>query len=89
MSSEIVRARVPKSLKNEFLAAAAAHGLTESSAIQNLVKQYVEQEKETQQKNNETLEALADVQAGLVVDGETVLDWVSSWGTVNEKEPPK
>jgi predicted transcriptional regulator len=89
MSSDVVRARVPKSLKRDFLSVAAAHGLTESSAIQRLVQQYVEREKEIQFRNKETMEALADSQAGLVVDGDTVLDWIASWGTENEKEPPK
>jgi len=88
MSSDVVRARVPKTLKREFLSLAAAHGLTESSAIQRLVQQYVEREKEMQLRNRETMESLADSQAGLVVDGDIVLDWIASWGTESEKEPP-
>lgn len=88
MSSDIVRARVPKALKREFLSIAAAHGLTESAALQRLVRQYVDREKEIRLRDEQTMEALADVQAGLTVDGDTVLDWIASWGTDNEKAPP-
>lgn len=36
----------------------------------------------------ETLDALESVKAGDVVDGDKVMDWIKSWGTENEKEPP-
>ena len=89
MPSKIIRGRVPEELRNEFLAFVAQQGLTESTAVQHLVKGYVAHMKQVQQRKQETLEALADVEAGLVVSGETVLDWVSSWGTPSEKEPPR
>lgn len=53
------------------------------------VRQFVEQEQEFKRHNEETMEALADVGAGLVVDGEKVLDWLASWGTEAEKDPPE
>lgn len=34
-------------------------------------------------------EGLADVQAGRVVDGESVLRWLQSWGADHELPPPK
>jgi predicted transcriptional regulator len=34
-------------------------------------------------------EGLADVQAGRLVDGESVLHWLESWGTGHELPPPK
>ena len=36
-----------------------------------------------------TLEALADVEAGRVVEGEKVLDWLDSWGSDDELAPPR
>lgn len=88
MSSKIVRGRVPENLRNEFLAYAAQQGLTESAAVQHLIKGYVSHMRLIHQRKQETLEALADVEAGLVVSGEAVMDWVSSWGTPDEKDPP-
>jgi predicted transcriptional regulator len=89
MASEIVRGRVPTDLRREFLAIAAHRGLNESAAINLLVRQFVEREKELQRRNEETLDALADIEAGLLVDGDKVLDWIASWGTEDEKEPPR
>ena len=31
---------------------------------------------------------MADIEAGRVIDGEKVMEWVDSWGTNNELEPP-
>jgi|GEM_PF-659836 len=31
---------------------------------------------------------MADIEAGRVIDGEKVMEWIESWGTENEKEPP-
>jgi len=33
--------------------------------------------------------ATADMEAGRTIDGDTVMAWVESWGTENEKEPPQ
>jgi predicted transcriptional regulator len=88
-SENIIRARVPEELKKDFLEAATSHGWTESSAIQYLVRQFVDREKELKRRNEETMEALADFEVGLVVDGDKVLKWIASWGTSDEKAPPQ
>ncbi|TVZ38018.1 hypothetical protein P886_2369 [Alteromonadaceae bacterium 2753L.S.0a.02] len=31
---------------------------------------------------------MADIEAGRVIDGDKVLEWIESWGTDNELEPP-
>jgi predicted transcriptional regulator len=36
----------------------------------------------------ETLQALESVRQGKVVDGDTVHEWMKSWGTDNELDPP-
>lgn len=86
MPSEIIRGRVSADLRKDFLAIASDKGLNESAAINLLVRQFVDQEKEFKRRNEETMDALADVSAGLVVDGKKVLDWLASWGTEGEKE---
>jgi len=37
----------------------------------------------------ETVEALASVKAGRVVDGDEMMEWISSWGRKAEKKPPR
>ena len=88
MKTAVVRARIPETLKKDFEAAAAAHGWNLSHAIRQLMKQYVEQEKELEHRHQQTLEALEDIEAGRVVDGKKVLDWLAGWGDDDEQEPP-
>lgn len=88
MKTAVVRARIPETLKKDFEAAASAHGWNLSHAIRQLMKQYVEQEKELEHRHQQTLEALEDIEAGRVVDGKKVLDWLAGWGNDDEQEPP-
>ena len=88
MKTEVIRARVPETLKKDFEAAAAAHGWNLSHAIRQLMSQYVTQENEMNRRHQETLEALEDIEAGRVVDGRKVLNWLSSWGADDEQPSP-
>ena len=88
MKTAVVRARIPETLKKDFEAAASAHGWNLSHAIRQLMKQYVEQEKELEHRHQQTLEALEHIEAGRVVDGKKVLDWLAGWGDNDEQEPP-
>lgn len=89
MKTAVVRARVPETLKQEFEAVAAAHGWNLSHAIRQLMNQYVSQEKELARRREETMEALEDIEAGRIVDGDKVLDWLAGWGTDDEQEAPR
>ena len=40
-------------------------------------------------RRQETLEALEDIEAGRVVEGESVMNWLSGWGADDETEPPQ
>jgi predicted transcriptional regulator len=84
MKTAVVRARVPETLKNDFEASAMLHGWSLSHAIRQLMDQYVAQEKESALRHQETLEALEDIKSGRVVNGEKVIDWLSTWGTANK-----
>jgi predicted transcriptional regulator len=41
------------------------------------------------QRDKDTLEALADCEAGNLIDGDKVMEWLESWGTKDEKDPPQ
>ena len=88
MKTAVVRARIPEALKKDFEAAAAAHGWNLSQAIRQLMNQYVEQQKELERRHQQTLEALEDIEAGRIVDGKRVIDWLAGWGDDDEQEPP-
>ncbi len=89
MKTTVVRARVPESLKRDFESAAASHGWNLSNTIRRLMRQYVAQEKELAQRERETMEAMEDIMAGRVVDGEKVMDWLASWGGDDEQALPR
>ena len=36
----------------------------------------------------ETEQALADLEAGRIVSGKAVMEWLETWGTDNEKDAP-
>ncbi len=45
-------------------------------------------DKQKAQMLSETYEALAEVEAGELISGDKVLDWLDSWGDENEKPSP-
>jgi predicted transcriptional regulator len=57
--------------------------------INDAVREYLEREDQRQRRDQETREALAELDAGHVVDGDEVLAWIDSWGSKNEREPPR
>jgi predicted transcriptional regulator len=62
---------------------------TKSWIINEAVKDYLARLGEDEKRWQETLEALASVRAGRVVEGDDVMQWLGSWGKKAEKKPPK
>lgn len=56
--------------------------------INDAVREYLEREDRRVRRLEETRQALAEMDAGDLVDGEEVLAWLESWGTEREREPP-
>ena len=57
--------------------------------INDAVREYLAREERKARMLAETHDALAEVDAGQLIDGEAVIDWLDSWGTDNEKPPPE
>ncbi|MEY6431231.1 CopG family ribbon-helix-helix protein [Thioalkalicoccus limnaeus] len=57
--------------------------------INDAVREYLEREELRQRRDEETREALSELDAGQVVDGDEVLAWIDSWGSKNEREPSR
>lgn len=61
---------------------------TKGWIINDAVREYVERQELQARRHEKTREALADMQAGRVMDGEAVMQWLESWGTPEEGAPP-
>ena len=57
--------------------------------INQAIKDYIEAQTLEETRWQETLQALESVRQGKVVDGDTVHEWMKSWGTDNELDVPK
>ena len=88
MKTAVVQVWIPEALKKDFEAAVSARGWNLSQAIRQLMIQYVTQEKELTRGRQDTIEVLEDIEAGRVMDGKEVLNWLTGWGTDDEQGPP-
>jgi predicted transcriptional regulator len=57
--------------------------------INQSIKEFLERRAKDEQRWAETIEAIDSVKMGNSVDESAINDWLDSWGTENELEPPK
>jgi predicted transcriptional regulator len=81
--------RMPDDLMERLDATAARLRRSKGWVINDAVREYLEREELQQRRDQETREALAELEAGSLVDGDDVLAWLDSWGSDNELEPPR
>ena len=81
--------RMPDDLLDQLEATASRLRRSKGWIIKDAVREYLEREERRRQRLLETQEALADLDAGRVIDGDAVLEWIDSWGTPEEREPPR
>ncbi len=79
--------RMSDEMMEQLDAAASKLRRSKGWIIKDAVQQYLDREEQKSIRFKETLEALEDVKAGRLIDGDDVLDWMESWGTDDEKEP--
>jgi len=53
------------------------------------IKEFLERKSIDEKRWSETLEAIDSVKSGKLIDEKDVNNWLDSWGTSNELEPPK
>jgi predicted transcriptional regulator len=80
---------MPDDLMQRLDATATRLRRTKGWIINDAVREYLEREDLRQRRDEETREALAELDAGQVVDGDEVLAWIDSWGSDKELEPPR
>lgn len=56
--------------------------------INQAVKEFIARQVMEDSRWADTLQALDSVKAGESIDEEAVSDWLKSWGSPSEKEPP-
>ncbi|MEA3276489.1 MAG: ribbon-helix-helix protein, CopG family [Pseudomonadota bacterium] len=81
--------RMPDDLLEHLEETAARLRRSKGWIINDAVREYLEREERRRQRLLETQEALADLDADRVTDGDAVLEWIDSWGTPEEREPPR
>ena len=57
--------------------------------INQAIKEFLERRAIDEQRWTETIEAIDSVKSGKSIDEKTVNDWLDSWGSESELEPPK
>lgn len=85
----ITSVRLSPEVEEQLAAVAERARRTKSWLINEAVKDYLGRLGEDEKRWQETLEALASVRAGRVVDGDDLMEWIASWGRKAEKKPPK
>ena len=80
--------RMPDDLLQQLDSTATRLRRSKGWIINDAVREYLEREDLRQRRDEETREAMAELDAGQVVDGDEVLAWIDSWGSENEREPP-
>jgi len=56
--------------------------------ISEALNEFVKKEERAISRLERTKVALAQVESGQLVDGDEVMEWIASWGSINEKRPP-
>ena len=85
----ITSVRLSPEVEEKLAAVAERARRTKSWLINEAVRDYLGRLGEDEKRWQETLEALASVRAGRVVEGDNVMEWIASWGRKAEKKPPK
>ena len=62
---------------------------SKSWIINDALRLYIEREQRKQRMLQETLEAIADLEANRLFSGEQVIKWLETWGTDHESEAPE
>jgi predicted transcriptional regulator len=81
--------RIPDDLMVRLQKTAEQRRRSKSWLINDAVREYLEREEIRARRLAETRQALAEVDKWQLIEGDEVLDWLDSWGTEDEKAPPK
>ena len=85
----ITSVRLQPDLEESLEAVAVRLHRSKSWLINQALREYIAREKQGDARWQETLGALESVRSGRVVSAESVHGWLESWGSPEERSPPK
>lgn len=85
----VTSVRLAPEIEQKLQAVAGRARRSKSWLINEAVKDYLQRLGENERRWVETVEALASVRDGRVVDGDEMMAWIASWGRQEEKKPPR
>jgi predicted transcriptional regulator len=85
----ITSVRIKDDLNESLKMLAEKKQRSKSWLINEALAEYILKDEINSQKWLDTLEGLDDIKNGRVIDGDLVHQWMASWGTDNELDPPK
>ncbi len=85
----ITTVRLQPEVEQGLQAMAGTLHRSKSWLINQALKEFIDRQAQEKQHWQETLQAMESVAQGRVVSGESVHQWLNSWGTSSELQPPK
>jgi predicted transcriptional regulator len=80
--------RMPDDLMQRLDAAAERLRRSKGWITNDALREYLEREEERVRRLEDTWAALAEAEAGDLINGDDVLAWLDTWGTDQERQPP-
>lgn len=84
----VTSVRLPDDLQAQLEETADRLRRSKGWIICEALSEFVEKEERAVARLERTKQAMAQVEAGQVIDGDEVMDWIATWGTDKEKQPP-
>ena len=81
--------RIKQELDDSLKKMAAKIQRSKSWIINEALAEYMIRDSQESQKWLDTLEGLDSIRNGDVIEGEKVFDWMQSWGSDEEIDPPQ
>ncbi|MFK8013301.1 MAG: CopG family ribbon-helix-helix protein [Marinicellaceae bacterium] len=85
----ITSVRIKEDLNDSLKKLSEKTQRSKSWIINEALAEYIVKDQVESQKWLDTLEGLESIRNGDVIDSEEIFNWMKSWGTEEELEPPK
>lgn len=85
----VTSVRLQPEIENPLEALSKKLDRSKNYIINQAIKEFIEHRALDEQRWLETIEAIDSVKSGKLIDEKSVNDWLDSWGSENEIEPPK
>lgn len=81
--------RLPDEIQDKLEQTAERLQRSKGWIINEALAEFLAREERKAQRHQETLEALSELKDGQLIEGEEIMDWLESWGTDAERDPPR